>query len=48
MLADWELKFPGRTESIFTSLRNVENAHLADPRSFDFSSLDDQRTPTDS
>jgi tRNA 2-thiocytidine biosynthesis protein TtcA len=47
MLADWELKFPGRTESIFTALRNVENAHLADPRSFDFSSLDDQRQPTD-
>jgi tRNA 2-thiocytidine biosynthesis protein TtcA len=47
MLADWELKFPGRTESIFTAMRNVENAHLADPRSFDFSSLDDQRQPTD-
>ena len=47
MLAEWELKFPGRTESIFTALRNVENAHLADPRSFDFSSLDDQRQPTD-
>jgi tRNA 2-thiocytidine biosynthesis protein TtcA len=48
MLADWELKFPGRTETIFTALRNVENAHLADPRSFDFSSLDDQRQSTDS
>jgi tRNA 2-thiocytidine biosynthesis protein TtcA len=47
MLAEWELKFPGRTESIFTALRNVENAHLADPRSFDFSGLDDQRQSTD-
>jgi len=40
MLAEWEREFPGRTESIFTSLRNVENAHLADPRTFDFVGLD--------
>ena len=40
MLADWEKEYPGRTESIFSSLRNVETAHLADPRRFDFSGLD--------
>lgn len=40
MLAQWEREFPGRTESIFSALRNVEPAHLADPRHFDFAGLD--------
>jgi tRNA 2-thiocytidine biosynthesis protein TtcA len=40
MLADWEREFPGRTESIFSALRNVEPAHLADTRRFDFVGLD--------
>jgi tRNA 2-thiocytidine biosynthesis protein TtcA len=39
MLADWEREFPGRTESIFSALCNVEPAHLADRRRFDFSAL---------
>src|SRR6187431_1282316 len=40
MLAEWERQFPGRTESIFSALRNVEPAHLADPAVFDFPGLD--------
>ena len=40
MLAEWEKEYPGRTESIFSALRNVETAHLADPRRFDFTGLD--------
>ena len=40
MLADWEREFPGRTESIFSALRNIEPAHLADTRRFDFVGLD--------
>src|SRR5579871_5689072 len=36
MLHEWERQFPGRTETIFSALRNVECAHLADPRRFDF------------
>src|ERR1044071_593140 len=40
MLADWEREFPGRTESIFSALRQVEPEHLADPRRFDFAGLD--------
>jgi tRNA 2-thiocytidine biosynthesis protein TtcA len=40
MLAAWEREYPGRTESIFSALRNVETAHLADPALFDFKSLD--------
>src|ERR1700730_2105090 len=43
MLADWERQFPGRTEAIFSSLRNVETEHLADPRRFDFVGLDERR-----
>ncbi|MGH8267490.1 MAG: tRNA 2-thiocytidine(32) synthetase TtcA, partial [Steroidobacteraceae bacterium] len=43
MLADWEREFPGRTESIFSGLRNVELGHLADTRRFDFAGLDGKR-----
>jgi tRNA 2-thiocytidine biosynthesis protein TtcA len=40
MLREWERRYPGRTESIFSSLRNVVASHLADPRAFDFSALE--------
>jgi tRNA 2-thiocytidine biosynthesis protein TtcA len=40
MLAQWEREHPGRTETIFSALRNVEAAHLADPSLFDFKQLD--------
>jgi tRNA 2-thiocytidine biosynthesis protein TtcA len=43
MLAEWEQQFPGRVESIFSSLKNVEVAHLADPRRFDFAGLEAAR-----
>jgi tRNA 2-thiocytidine biosynthesis protein TtcA len=43
MLTDWERAFPGRTESIFSAIRNVETAHLADPEHFDFVGLDAMR-----
>ena len=36
MLREWELKYPGRTESIFSSLRSVVPSHLADPSAYDF------------
>ncbi|MGB6486305.1 MAG: tRNA 2-thiocytidine(32) synthetase TtcA [Steroidobacteraceae bacterium] len=45
MLATWERAYPGRTESIFSALRHVELEHLADPRRFDFASLDGKRAP---
>ena len=38
MLREWERQYPGRTESIFSSLRNIVPSHLADPEAFDFSS----------
>jgi tRNA 2-thiocytidine biosynthesis protein TtcA len=36
MLREWELRYPGRTQTIFSSLCNVVPSHLADPRAFDF------------
>jgi tRNA 2-thiocytidine biosynthesis protein TtcA len=43
MLAAWEREFPGRTETIFSALKNIEPAHLADPDHFDFAGLDARR-----
>jgi tRNA 2-thiocytidine biosynthesis protein TtcA len=39
MLAAWEREHPGRVQSIFSALRHVEPATLADPRQFDFAGL---------
>ncbi|MET0988630.1 MAG: tRNA 2-thiocytidine(32) synthetase TtcA [Steroidobacteraceae bacterium] len=39
MLREWEQQYPGRTEAIFSSLRNVVSSHLADPSAFDFVGL---------
>ncbi len=44
MLREWEQKFPGRIESIFSSLCNVAGSQLADPALFDFAGLDGRRT----
>ena len=43
MLADWEREYPGRTESIFRSIRNVAPSQLADNALFDFDGLQVQR-----
>lgn len=40
MLAEWERENPGRVDSIFTALCNVETSHLADPAAFDFAALE--------
>jgi len=45
MLMEWEREFPGRTETIFSAMRNVAPSHLADPAAFDFTGLDMRRTP---
>ncbi|MEP6886425.1 MAG: tRNA 2-thiocytidine(32) synthetase TtcA [Gammaproteobacteria bacterium] len=44
MLREWELKFPGRIETIFSSICNVSGSQLADPKLFDFAGLDSQRS----
>jgi tRNA 2-thiocytidine biosynthesis protein TtcA len=43
MLAEWEREFPGRTETIFSAMRNVSTSHLADPTAFDFAGLEQRR-----
>jgi tRNA 2-thiocytidine biosynthesis protein TtcA len=36
MIRDWEQRYPGRAETIFSSIRNLVPSHLADPAAFDF------------
>lgn len=45
MLAGWERQFPGRVESIFTSLQNISPSQLADPKLFDFVGLQIDQQP---
>ena len=35
MLADWEREYPGRTESIFRSIRHISPSQLGDSALFD-------------
>ncbi len=39
MMADWDARYPGRTESVMTALQNVVPSHLADRNLFDFEGL---------
>lgn len=39
MMEDWDRRFPGRTESVFTAMQNIVPSHLADNSLFDFSGL---------
>jgi tRNA 2-thiocytidine biosynthesis protein TtcA len=43
MLKGWDKQFPGRLETIFSSLQNVAPSQLADPRLFDFTGLQIER-----
>ncbi len=45
MLRDWEGKFPGRIEAIFSSICNVSASQLADPKLFGFAGLEQLRAP---
>ncbi len=46
MLKQWEIEYPGRSETIFSALRNIVPSHLADPSKFDFGSLRSLRAIT--
>lgn len=46
MLQGWARDYPGRIESLATSLKNVVPSHLADDKLFDFSGLT-RNTPVD-
>lgn len=39
MMQDWDKRFPGRTESVFTAMQNIVPSHLADTELFDFRGL---------
>ena len=39
MMADWDKRYPGRTESVMTAIQNVVPSHLGDRSLFDFESL---------
>ncbi|MEO8410156.1 MAG: tRNA 2-thiocytidine(32) synthetase TtcA [Propionivibrio sp.] len=39
MMADWDRRFPGRTESVFRALQHAVPSHLADHKLFDFKGL---------
>lgn len=40
MLNDWDKRFPGRIESLFTAMQNVAPSHLADAALFDFKEVE--------
>jgi tRNA 2-thiocytidine biosynthesis protein TtcA len=43
MLHQWERDFPGRIETIFSSICNISGSQLADPKLFDFAGLEGRR-----
>ena len=47
LLQDWEKKFPGRVESLFSSLQNIVPSHLMDLEEFDFKNLTDSSDSND-
>ena len=48
MLRDWEVRFPGRVESIFAAIKNVGPSQLADTSLFDFANLKIERPTVES
>ena len=45
MLQQWDKKFPGRLETMFRALQNVQPSHLADTSRYDFFNLKAQDQP---
>lgn len=39
MMAEWDKRYPGRTESVLTAIQNVVPSHLGDRHLFDFENL---------
>ena len=39
MMQEWDRRYPGRTESVFTAMQNLVPSHLADNQMFDFKGL---------
>jgi tRNA 2-thiocytidine biosynthesis protein TtcA len=47
MLREWDRKFPGRVDTMFTALQNVVPSHLADGTHYDFKGLTMTGVPSD-
>lgn len=45
LMREWEKKFPGRVENIFSALSTVVPSHLMDSKLFDFAALQADGTP---
>lgn len=45
MLQQWDKKFPGRLETMFRSLQNIQLSHLCDTSRYDFINLRPQEQP---
>ncbi|MEE9411580.1 MAG: tRNA 2-thiocytidine(32) synthetase TtcA [Methylococcales bacterium] len=43
MLQQWDKQFPGRLETIFTSMQNIQPSQMADTSMFDFLALDSEQ-----
>jgi tRNA 2-thiocytidine biosynthesis protein TtcA len=39
MMEEWDRRYPGRSESVFTAMQNIVPSHLADSALFDFRGL---------
>jgi tRNA 2-thiocytidine biosynthesis protein TtcA len=39
MMQEWDRRYPGRTEAVFTAMQNIVPSHLADNNLFDFKGL---------
>lgn len=39
MITDWDKRYPGRAETMFTAMQNVIPSHLCDPQLFNFSAI---------
>ena len=39
MMHEWDKRYPGRTEAVFTAMQNIVPSHLADNTQFDFRNL---------
>ncbi len=39
MLRDWDKRYPGRLETMFSAMQNVVPSHLADTALFDFKGI---------
>ena len=47
LIKEWEKKYPGRVESLFSSIQNVVPSHLMDAAQFDFKDLSQDEASSD-